>query len=317
MCPAGSITGGAENLHQVVDALRKHGADANIAYFPNSDGGGTAEFFKQYDAPIGTPMDDSRNVIIIPELATFYVKRFPQSQKVIFWLSVDNYYYHKGDSLYVDLYKRIRSLQFSRVRISRLKDCLHIAQSAYANHFLARKGIYSYYIGDYLNDDFINRKVELHGERKNQVLFNPKKGLKYIKRLQKLDPGIEFKPLINMSREEVYTAMLESKLYIDLGLHPGKDRIPREAAAMGCCIITCRKGSANNPFDVPIPDGYKFILSNSGLRAIIRKVGQVFADYESESMKFDGYRKIIQNEKASFFKNIENLHRILQPVKDN
>jgi len=44
------------------------------------------------------------------------------------------------------------------------------------------------------------------------------------------------------------------KLYVDFGKHPGKDRMPREAAVHGCCIITGRRGAAGNPFDIPIPN---------------------------------------------------------------
>ena len=37
-------------------------------------------------------------------------------------------------------------------------------------------------------------------------------------------------PLIGMTTEEMRSCMSKSKVYIDFGNHPGKDRIPREAA---------------------------------------------------------------------------------------
>jgi hypothetical protein len=46
-------------------------------------------------------------------------------------------------------------------------------------------------------------------------------------------------------------------VYIDFGNHPGRDRIPREAAAMGCVVITNRRGSAENDVDIPIPNFLK------------------------------------------------------------
>ena len=36
------------------------------------------------------------------------------------------------------------------------------------------------------------------------------------------------------------------------------NRIPREAAMCGCCVITNRNGSAANNVDVQIADKYKF-----------------------------------------------------------
>ena len=47
-----------------------------------------------------------------------------------------------------------------------------------------------------------------------------------------------------MTPEQVVDLMSESKVYIDFGNHPGKDRIPREAVINGCCVITGVRGSA-------------------------------------------------------------------------
>jgi hypothetical protein len=314
LCPAGSTTGGAENLHQLVNALRSHGGDAYISYYPDEAGKGTKEFFEQYGAPVHTPADSTSNIIIIPENSTFLARKYPKSTKVIFWLSIDNYLNRKGDSWRTDIYKYFRSLQTTRMRISTLQDCLHIAQSSYATHFLAKRGLHSYYIGDYLNDDFNQAKEMSKLQKLDQVLFNPKKGSQYIKRLQVLDPNISFKPIINMTRDEVYSTMMQSKIYIDLGLHPGKDRIPREAVSMGCCIMTCKKGSARNPFDVPIPAEYKFDLKRAGLIKILDQVRTVFSDFDARQNDFDHYRKVVRNEKISFLNNTTNLLDIISSL---
>lgn len=51
--------------------------------------------------------------------------------------------------------------------------------------------------------------------------------------------------------------MDESMIYIDFGEHPGKDRIPREAAMRDLIVITGRDGAAVNDVDVSIPKKYK------------------------------------------------------------
>ena len=70
-------------------------------------------------------------------------------------------------------------------------------------------------------------------------------------------PDFHFFPLAGFNREQLATKFLESKLYIDFGHHPGKDRLPREAGIHGCCVITGLYGSASNAFDVNIPPAYK------------------------------------------------------------
>ena len=60
-----------------------------------------------------------------------------------------------------------------------------------------------------------------------------------------------------MSRAEVRKALCTVKVYADFGSHPGRDRMPREAALCGACVLTNRRGSANFAEDVPLPTLYK------------------------------------------------------------
>ena len=95
-----------------------------------------------------------------------------------------------------------------------------------------------------------------------------------------------------------------SKIYVDFGHHPGKDRIPREAAANGCCVITNKKGSAAYNQDVPIPDGYKFddlIASLDEIDVLLYEICDNFADHMKD---FDSYREMIKSEKAKFDKDV-------------
>ena len=47
------------------------------------------------------------------------------------------------------------------------------------------------------------------------------------------------------------------QVYIDFGHHPGQDRLPREAAACGCLVVTGTRGSAGFHADVPLPPALK------------------------------------------------------------
>ncbi len=77
------------------------------------------------------------------------------------------------------------------------------------------------------------------------------------------------------------------KKMLDFGNHPGKDRLPREAAIPGCCIITGKCGSSGNNIDIII-DAIKTCLDN----------------YPDEFKKFEIYRKSIQEEYSLFISDI-------------
>ena len=62
-----------------------------------------------------------------------------------------------------------------------------------------------------------------------------------------------------MTEREVEDCLSQAKVYIDFGGHPGKDRIPREAALCGCCVVTGRRGAAGNDVEVPINQSYKLV----------------------------------------------------------
>ena len=143
---------------------------------------------------------------------------------------------------------------------------LNLCQSFYAVDFVKNMGIPKKkiaYLSDYINDLYIKDiKKNNKSHRSNIVLYNPKKGYTFTKKLIKYcqDRKCNWKwvPLINMTNAEVKSYLENCKVYIDFGNHPGKDRFPREAAISGCCIITGKKGAAAYYEDVPIPDQYKF-----------------------------------------------------------
>jgi hypothetical protein len=89
-------------------------------------------------------------------------------------------------------------------------------------------------------------------------------------------------------------------MYIDVGHHPGKDRMPREAAAAGCCIITSRSGAAGNDLDTPIDDSYKFELLSSSIDPIAQLIEDILRNYDDRSLDFVRYRDVIENQEAVF-----------------
>ena len=114
-------------------------------------------------------------------------------------------------------------------------------------------------------------------------------------------------PIVNMTNEEVVDLLKTSKVYIDFGNHPGKDRFPREAAYCGCCNITGKTGSANYFEDVKIKDSYKFDDLEKSIPSIIRTIESCLEDFEKHQKEFDVYRSMIKDEKSSFEKDVRKI----------
>lgn len=104
-----------------------------------------------------------------------------------------------------------------------------------------------------------------------------------------------------MTRAQVKETMRAAKLYVDFGYHPGKDRMPREAAMCGCCIITGKLGAAGFKEDLAIDETkYKFNQKNSDIPKIIQTIHYTLDNYNSVVSDFTGYREKISREKNEF-----------------
>ena len=159
-----------------------------------------------------------------------------------------------------------------------MKNYFHFVQSSYAKDHLSMRGLESEFLSDYLNPIHFNQSSKI---KEDIILYNPVKGAKITKGLISANRDFTFIPLEKLSNIQVQDLFKRAKLYIDFGNHPGKDRMPREAAMADCCVITGKRGSANNSIDVPIPQKYKLddskLVDNSVFREIVL---DIFSDYQ-------------------------------------
>ena len=98
---------------------------------------------------------------------------------------------------------------------------------------------------------------------------------------------------------------MNAKLYVDFGPFPGAERIPKEAALFGCCIITGRNGASNYYGDVPIPDEYKFADYMSQTDVIIEKIRDVLKYYDVCKSNFENYRKMVLALEENFMNSLK------------
>lgn len=184
---------------------------------------------------------------------------------------------------------------------------LHLCQSRYAMDFLRLFGLNnSAYLSDYLNRKFLEQNFDPN-VKEDIVVFNPKKGRLFTSKIMKCAPYLNFVPIENLPRRGVIELLRKAKVYIDFGDHPGKDRIPREAAMMGCCVIVGKRGSAANNYDMPIPDEYKFEVMENNIPHIIDTIKGCLSDYKSVYHKFNKYREIIRNEPKLFLEGLRSI----------
>lgn len=323
-CPANITTGGPELLHQLCYTLRELKYNAIMYYYNfNKERYITpiAEEYKVYNNPFVTSFEDNvENLIVIPEVEYNMLKSIKLAKKVFWWLSVDNYCSsrsRKWSNILLKLgfsgldgykYKKVFGLLDEKFLF--LDEVIHFVQSKYAKEFCNNLGIENsriYYLSDYLNPIFINNAIDKREyiKKENIVLYNPKKGYEFTKKIIEKSPHIRWVALKNLSRKEMSNLLLKSKVYIDFGNHPGKDRIPREAAISGCCVITGLRGSAKYYEDVPINNEYKIKDSEDNIIEIINKIQNIFENFEENYLNFEEYRKYILNEEKVFNQNVK------------
>ncbi len=322
-CPANLVTGGAELLHQLVHTLNCNNIDTYIIYDGDLNVEIPLDYIKSYNIKKTSSIDDNENnVEVIYETRLSLVNVNKKIQKLLWWLSVDNFYLASfGFISPIDIWKFNKNLSIkafihqlfnfltckNKFLLNPLKikhltkvNASNAYQSEYAQYFLQSNGFKEVIaLKDYINPDH-RFSEELIPNKKNIVLYNPKKGFKFTKKLIEAAPDIEWIALEGMNREQLIQKISEAKIYIDFGNHPGKDRLPRECAMNGCCVITGYRGSAAFYEDVQIPDKYKFKDDVSQIPLILNTFKYIFENYETALKDFDNYRKTIRDEKKEF-----------------
>jgi len=304
MAGAGQSTGGAELLHQLAHVLGAAGLRAHILYFPFDRAHGHHAALGMYAFDIirieDVP-DDA--VMVFSEVSSYQIARFPGREIVFWWLSVDNYFASRKTKYWVA--NRLAPWAFLDMAKPRQRDRIHhhLFQSEYARLFLEKVGAPRVaHLGDYINDAFFAAALGVDIDRKeNILLYNPAKGLEVTRRLLAAPRNYEAIPISGLSRAEVIGLLTRAKIYIDFGNHPGQDRIPREAATLGCCVITNRRGSAANAFDIPIPDLYK--INEASPTFIARAhdlIGDILERFPHHHARFAAYRDMIAHQKTDF-----------------
>ena len=315
MAPANVKTGGPELMHQLVYKLNKLGFNALITYYEiedKKDNNYTPSDFKKYinsSITYDKVIDDKGNLLVFPETCLNIVKKYQNIRKVMWWLSVDNYTHNftfKDAMIKDNLVQAMINLIKGRTLYA--KDIYtfdyHLCQSYYALDYIKKKKLDGYYLSDYINSDFFSNKKY---QKKKQILYNPKKGFKFTKKIIENSEELKWIPIKNMTTKQVKELLSSSRVYVDFGNHPGKDRFPREAVISGCCVITGKKGSANFYDDVMILDKYKFDNKDKEIKNIIKQIKNCLDNYELLKNDYNSYCERIKGEEKVFENDIKKI----------
>ena len=165
-------------------------------------------------------------------------------------------------------------------------DIGFLAQSVYAQGFTrSLLGRESLPMTDYL------RRPEIGPTNRvsNLVLYNGAKGYSMIKQLAPLLPEVDFQPIEKMSYLQVCEALKSAAAYVELGVPPGRDRLPREAAHFETPSVLLCRGSAYCWDDFPLPDKYRIPFVDEWPALMAPVVREVLAD-----------RAAVQRDQAAF-----------------
>ena len=306
-----AATGGTELLQQLCYQMRKMSVNALMYYTEKYDGSNVKNKFElMYNNPVSDIIEDD-TTIIVPETEIDFIFKLKtySGNIIIWWLSVDNYYgFQKSGCGF--LRKLYRTIKHNRNKIL-FKKCIHCVQSQYAYEYLHDKiSVHDskiHYLSDYINDAYLNYTFINKCDKEDIILYNPKKGYSFTKKLINSVKEYTWVPLEGMSNSQMIEAMSKAKVYVDFGNHPGKDRIPRETAFFGCCIITGLRGAAFNSTDIPILAKYKIEDKIENIEIIHEIIKTCISNYDKCINDFSEYRQMIINEKRKFIDDVAAL----------
>lgn len=302
LCPAATVTGGPEALHQLHDAGERLGFDMQMVYDPAGHPDPVPSVFRMYrPRQARAPVDLPDCAVIAPETQTQALQAFRHAKRVVWWLSVDHF---AGPSALARLQGQSPTRGApEELLFGSAGSCVHWTQSEYAHQFVASRGGEAMMVTDYIRDEIIDVATEMaQGSRRNIVAFNPKKGLDFTRQLIAATPAdVQWVPIVNMTPRQVSELLGQAKVYVDFGSHPGRDRIPREAALCGCAVITGTQGSAGNGVDLPLPAAFKIDERLPlAVPLIVARIRECMNDYAAAATLFDPYRRWIRGQKAAF-----------------
>lgn len=312
ICPPSKATGGPEALHQLGYILNSLGYNAKMLYSKYKKDP-VHPFYKTYNVPYVTKVkDSSENIMIVPESMTNLIAKYPLAEKKVWWLSLDFYevLMNSREKKKNWIRKLLVPYKHTEYRFEPNKTVTHWYQSQRTKEFLLTKDHENdiAYLCDYVTELFFDDLPEIgHFPKENIITYNPKKGLDKIKKYMALLPQYKWIPLSGMTREEMRDTLRKTKLHVDFGYFPGRDKIPRESLISGVCLLTGRDGTSAFKEDLGIPEKYKLHADEMQTEKVTELINNTMNNYDEVFAEFSNFRTFVMNEKSSMIENTKKL----------
>lgn len=299
--PSGMVTGGPELCHQLVHEIRSLGGDAAVHYTPDPSTEVPAPY-RAYDVEVSRASEwGAGDAVIYPETMLRRMPLRSRATPFIWWQSYDN-----AVNTVSSRPRQLISRAFKRTlcNVQRISRCRHVFQSHYAKDKLASWG----FPGDMLSDYITTEPATFTNDfRQNIICFNPKKGAAITRSLIAANPDLKFAPIANMNKDQVLRLLESSMLYVDFGEHPGKDRLPREAAMRGAVVLVGRRGSAGNSLDVPLDAQYKLEFGSDFITRASRQIRRILTEFPLHQQLQACFRTSLRGEHSTFRGQVQSL----------
>jgi hypothetical protein len=321
--PRGLETGGPEALHQLCDSLRRHGQNAFLVPIRATRSLRRVADYSVYDAPEAEAVADSpENAVVVPETPVPGMPAIRSATVYKWWLSVNN-----SSSEWMSVRRReLRTglpddplvvvgvapfakalLLQSEIRERRKfpSEVVHLTQSQYAWSAVYEKTR----LPPTMLSDYTSHSAATHFSttREPRVAFYPTKSGRLARRVAARLPEVEFVPIKDMSREQVGATLGSCAVFLDLGAHPGKDRMPREAALADAVVVAARRGSASYHVDMPIPLEHKVFSDGKIVEHAASTLRAVLADFPAARSRQEPYRAAIRAERDMFDSQVRRI----------
>lgn len=332
-CPGNVISGGVNSLHNLGASLIKNGFEAGMFYHSAEKETLKNTHILSYKVPAFSNIEDnSCNVLIVSETETLFLSQFSNIKKIVYWLGL-NYYFKKPPFRFPFNIKLIRKFiicrnyfGYSSGIIENYKRVLNRWNKA--NDEIWKGNVLhmsnSYYVAEYCKWRGIDKVFVLHNPvrdeyyiesghqtvKKNVILFGPKTS-KLLIAICRLYFSYKVVRLKHLPAETVKQHMKEAKVFAEFGNNSGRDRMLREAALMGCVVISNTRGSAALYNDMPIPSQYKIPDTFYNYPRILKMLKKCIVHYSFMVAGFDEYVQVLNIEKKNFSTNVKEIFSVI------
>ena len=324
ICPSNNATGGPEALHQLGEELIKQGFRVYMNYMHYEEEKFNTpihDFYLHYNVPYTFEIENAKqNLVIFPETFCTYLweTKFSNLQKIVWWLSVTNFTishklslnFHKKNVKFFILKQYFKNYPIPSIENVKKTNAIHLAHSYFSLDFLRTNNFNILgQVSDYMNSQFLEGNDYRKG-KENLILYNPVKNSDFLEKIKLKTNSLNWIAIEKMTPLEVANLMKRAKIYIDFGYHPGKERMPREACLLDCCLIIGKDGSAKYKEDMPIKDEYHFEKQDQNIPQIINQIRICLENYDVKINDFSDYKNILLKEKETFSTDVKRIFKI-------